>query len=139
MKPWTEDEWTDVLRLRDKGVGCAKIGSPYGLTKNAVQGRIYRRLLNVPSAVKGSQIERPDRRVPNPYTNYRHLEPSRTPFAPDHSCPDFAWDDEHCGAVLGAGGYPVIPGLAGLRARVAGVAEAVIYAKRHGPFDGGGS
>lgn len=33
----------------------------------------------------------------------------------------------------------LITGEEGLRACVAGVAEAVIYAKRHGPFDGGGS
>lgn len=109
MKPWTEDEWTEVLRLRDNDVGYAKIGHKFGLTKNAVQGRIYRRLLNIPSAVSASLRVRPSRSVPNPYLTYRHLEPSRTPFASDLTCPDFAWDDDHCGEVLGAGGYPVMP------------------------------
>ncbi len=34
---------------------------------------------------------------------------------------------------------PLITDNPDLRACVAGVAEAVIYAKRHGPFDGDGS
>jgi hypothetical protein len=106
---WTDEQWAEVLRLRDEGVKFAVIGARFGLTKNAVQGRIYRRTLSVPSAARTARREGSKRLPRSAYVSRRgHIEPARAPYAPDDSCPDFAWDDVHCGAVTAAGGFPVL-------------------------------
>lgn len=67
------------------------------------------RLTDLPSVVKPRPYVRRVRPAKRRHRIYDNLQPSKTPFASDDSCPDFAWDDDHCAAVLALGPYPVMP------------------------------
>lgn len=108
MSGWTEERDDLLVAQRAIGATFAVIGRALGVTRNAAQGRYYR-LTGLASAVKPRVYRLRSRTEVPRHRTYKTLAPSETPFAGDDSCPDFAWDDDHCAAVLALNPYPVMP------------------------------
>lgn len=106
--PWTDEIDAQITAMRADGVPFPAIGKAVGASRGAVQGRYYRQT-DQPSVRKPRKRSDRPRKVTDPRHYYRSLKPSKTPFAADISCPDFAWDDDHCAAVLAIGTFPVLP------------------------------
>lgn len=106
---WTEERCEIVRTLRARGMSVGKMAAHMGVSKSAISGIVFRLGLTPKNYKKPNQKPReewsklPARRMLN-----ADIKPSLTPFAPDDTCPDFAWDDDHCAAVLAKGGYPVL-------------------------------
>lgn len=107
---WSPDIDAELLRLRDEEqLKFSRVALKLGKSRGAVLSRYYRLIghgfpsdyrRRLPSAVPmtgGARLER----IPE-------VRPAKYPYAPDCSCPDFAWDDDHCDAVLAAGGFPIL-------------------------------
>lgn len=105
MDEWPEPLTLELIRLRDEEhLQFSVIGKRLGRSKSACLGRYHR-------AKKTRFAPRRKRSGPGKtgaYHNIVQYLPSRTPFAPDSSVPNFANDHEHCEAV-GAPGFPVLP------------------------------
>lgn len=90
-------------------MSAAKIARQLGLTRNMVIGRI--------NTLTGRRERYEETRLPRQRkgdggrariaTSWAR-KACRAPFEADDSCPDFAHDHDHVGAVLAAGGYPVL-------------------------------
>lgn len=105
---WTPELDARVLKLRHEAhKSFAQIGAAIGKTSRSVGSRYYRLIgKRFPSDVvrDGQHLGR----LLEPVHTFVDLKPSKFPFAPDCSVPDFANDDEHCAAVSAAGGYPAL-------------------------------
>jgi hypothetical protein len=91
-----------ALALRTEGLTHAQIGKILGATRQSICGMLWRH--DNPERARGYKVRNPDgRHGAKPSTiDYK---PAKHPYAPDCSCPDFAWDDDHCAAVLAHGGF----------------------------------
>ena len=108
MAAWTPEQDAILLRLRDKdGLTFSRLCHQVGKTKQGCISRYHRLKGNLfPSEV----IREPGKGRPKNYVThvYRDLKPAKHPYAPDSSCPDFAYDDLHCEAVLAVGAFPIL-------------------------------
>lgn len=105
---WTKDNDEKLLDMRRRGLTFAVCGRLLGVTRNAAQGRWYR----VTGAhekrtprFKPEVVQRDRQVVVKDWRKSKDIKPAKYPYAADCSCPAFAWDDQHCAAVLAAGGY----------------------------------
>lgn len=103
---WNEDRKALVRGMKAEGLSLREIALEFGVSRAAVSGIVHRLKPKLPK-----RAPRPKRQ----YTSRNRTDhtnkvsaPIRAPFAGDDSCPDFAWDDDHCTAVLARGGYPVL-------------------------------
>jgi hypothetical protein len=105
-KTWTEEQIERIKALRKTGKTVRQVAEILGCSGSAVSGILFRA-----GATKkcNKVIKRPGRQGPHARRlDAFEITPSKTPFAPDDTVPDFAWDDRHCDAVLGQGGYPAM-------------------------------
>lgn len=106
---WTAEDDEQLIALKRSGLSFAEISRLYGTTRNAIQGRLYR--------ATGAHSRRKIR-TSKPSSNglagdtkgrrNKQIVPAKYPYAPDTSCPDFAWDDDHCAAAMATGGFPAM-------------------------------
>lgn len=104
MSAWPRERIERVMALVNKGMPYPKIARLFGVTTNAVSGLVFR------ERHKDNMPKRPSRAKAEPFFHVNpNLTPAKVPFAPDCSCPDFAWDDQHVAAVYAAraDGFPV--------------------------------
>lgn len=108
---WNPDHDEKLLRLRhDDRLDFGSIALVIRKSRGAVIGRYYRLIGHgFPSdrryRVKG-QIKAP--KLVAERDRSTEIRPAKYPYAPDCSSYDFAWDDDHCGAVIAHGGFPVL-------------------------------
>jgi transposase len=105
MSPNVERE-ASILALVHAGVSHAKTAKRLGVTRNVVSGVVLR-WRNREARKLGVWAPRP-RPIYEPMVATYEITASKEPFASDSSCPDFAWDDAHCEAVLALGGFKSI-------------------------------
>jgi len=100
---WPRSRREAAQQLRKQGLTHEEIGVKLGATRAAV-GSLFAR-------IKRGHYERHAARNPAPpaFRFDRDIKPSRTPFAADCSCPDFAWDEDHLAAIRAVRptGFPV--------------------------------
>jgi hypothetical protein len=103
---WNDERCEEVTALRKAGLSPAQIAARMGVNRTAVSGIIFRLGLTEKRWKGPSKAEpRPSYKLPPRRLLNAEIKPSLTPFAPDDTCPDFAWDEQHCAAVLAEGGY----------------------------------
>ena len=107
-RTWTPAERKRVLNLVAEGVSYREIARRYHVSTNTISGLVFRQRHGL--KYKAEQLPS-ERRKYEAVHAVRNHQPAKAPYAPDSSCPDFAWDDQHCEAVRGArpDGYPVMP------------------------------
>lgn len=109
MKPPEHPLLKSCLAMRKDGLTPSATARKLRVTRHVVIGVLYRH--DHPERITAYDISR--RKGPRPPGKLPrkvvHHKPSTAPFAPDNTCPDFAWDDDHCEAVLSVGGYPILP------------------------------
>lgn len=93
------------LEHRATGLGQTAIARKLGVTRHVVISVLWR--YDNPQKVK-ARLRGGDAIKAQPSHRLIDRAPSTAPFEPDASCPDFAWDDDHCAAVLAHGGYPAL-------------------------------
>lgn len=97
----------EIARLADEGVRYSEIARKFGkLSRSSISGIVWRHRNGFIPKDKRKKSERTRTEA---YHNLAHIEPAKYPFAPDSSCPDFAYDEEHIAAVLAErpNGFPV--------------------------------
>lgn len=98
---WTPEMIAQVAGLHAESYSYQQIALELGVPRSAISGIVYR--IRHP---KPKRARKPITRENRPGTSAECNIPIKYPYAPDSSCPDFAWDDDHCGAVNALGGYP---------------------------------
>lgn len=103
---WTDEMDQTLFALKADGLSHAEIARALKVSRCAIGGRLYR--LRPANSHKRRTLPR---QAKHSHKANAALLPSKTPFAPDFTCPDFAWDEDHCAAVLSTakGGFPVMP------------------------------
>lgn len=104
---WTAAERQRILNLVAEGTTYRELGRIYGVSHNTISGIVFRKRHGLRYK---SEIPPEERRKYEAAHVIRDHKPSKAPYAPDCSCPNFAWDDLHCAAVREARpqGYPVL-------------------------------
>lgn len=97
------------LAMRKDGLTPSASARKLRVSRHVVIGVLYRHDHPERIAAYDRSRQKSPRERYKPYHWAIQYEPSKTPYAPDCSCPDFAWDDDHCEAVLSLGGYPILP------------------------------
>jgi hypothetical protein len=103
MSPWNDERDAQLKAYRSAGMSWDEVGELMGVTAASARGRLGR--------LKSGRVKReyhrlgPSRRIGSGAVTG---QPCKYPYAPDDTCPDFAWDDEHCAAVLAEGGFKVL-------------------------------
>ena len=101
---WTKELDAELLRLRDKeGLSFPKTAKALGVRRDQALGRYHRLKKTKFQSLADRHLRR--KRIYQPCRHEKLIEASKYPFAADSSCPDFAWDELHCAAVLAAGGF----------------------------------
>jgi hypothetical protein len=106
---WTPERRETVKAMRWAGIPNAVIAAHFGISRGAMSGIVYRLGLTKTRYVKGPRKAREPQPSGAMHRFRGNILPSEAPFAPDGSCPDFAWDEAHCGAVIERGGFPILP------------------------------
>lgn len=109
MSPWTPARDKELLRLRDdEKLVFTAVARRMGISDKSAIGRYHRLKGRVFPCDYARGRGVPSARIFEPSHNYRDLQPSKAPFAPDSSVPRFANDDDHCDAALAGGGFPIL-------------------------------
>lgn len=106
---WSPETDARLLHLRDEQrLRFSTIAPLLHKSRSAVVGRYYR---ITGHGFPSDRRHRPRKQASGPklaHHEMRGVPAAKYPYAPDCSCPDFAWDDDHCGAVMAAGGFPIL-------------------------------
>lgn len=99
-----------LLSLRNgERLSFSRISGLLGKTRASALSRYYRLIGHeFPSSRRKRKPPLAPSMPTPPRLGQNTVGVSKYPYAPDCSCPDFAWDDDHCAAVLASGGYPVL-------------------------------
>lgn len=105
---WTDKRKAEAVRLKALGLSYRAIGWQLGVTRSAV-GAMFRRETRSSNPDRPARPHTPvNRHGANPRSKGSEILPSRTPFATDFTCPDFADDDAHLAALARVGRFPAI-------------------------------
>jgi transposase len=102
---WNETRQAEVRASLAAGETLREMAKRYGVSRQAVSGIIFRMGLTKKRWKRPESDDTPPQKLPTWRKLNADIKPSLTPFAPDDTCPDFAWDDDHCAAVNALGGY----------------------------------
>lgn len=103
-KTWPAPLRRRAIALRAQGFSNNEIGERMGVSRSAIGGLFHR----LRKGFYDQPRKERERKTGAVLSHRKDIAPSKTPFAADDSCPDFAWDDDHCAAVNAGGGYPVL-------------------------------